>query len=182
MRAYLSHLKRALSGKTNFANDNAFDPIWQNRIKSLYCLVTIRGQIADFGCGKMWLKDMIDSGRHKYIPLDYIKRSADTVLYDANKEDVPRISPEVVFCSGFIEYLNNPKQFVTQISDINSVREVVVSYVPVELIRNQRSRVTLGWKNHLTLAEFISVWLRWYCLTGIELVDGNYLMRFSKIN
>jgi putative peptidoglycan lipid II flippase len=182
MRQLLSHFKRWISGKTNWSHENAFDPAWKSRIGLMYGLICNNGTISDFGCGPMWLRELIDLKRHSYTPIDFIKRSDDTIVYDVNKDAFPRGNHNIIFLSGFFEYVLLPEKFIKEVSSELSVKELVMSYVPIELVPGIANRTLLGWKNHMPLADVISlITNNGFSLNYLSKFNENYIMRFSRV-
>jgi hypothetical protein len=86
--------------------------------------------IADLGCGKeMHLKSILSAGC-KYIPVDYLSRSNDTIVCDFNSTNLPDLKVDVVFACGVLMYLKDPIRFLNWICDI--AKKVIIRFAPFD--------------------------------------------------
>ena len=135
--------------------------------------------MVDYGCGKQHLRKYLPP-ESKYIPVDYISRSADTIVADFNQKPPPIIDGDVAFISGFLEYVEDVPAFIGLISSL-SYREIVMSYCTTELIPRMEERKKLGWKNHLNLKDFLAEWLKTFNLHDIgTATNGSPIFRFER--
>lgn len=68
--------------------------------------------VADLGCGKeMHLRKQLHP-KCKYIPVDYISRSNDTIVCDFNDDKLPELKFDVAFLCGVLMYLYDPAKFL----------------------------------------------------------------------
>jgi len=158
-----------------------FNEDWKLRIKNLHLLSPkLDGKIImDLGCGKMWLKELLDSSS-VYIPVDYVYRGPKTVVCDFNKGEFPSIRCDISFVSGCLEYIDDPSWFIKEIclkSDI-----CLISYCPVEHYPTSKERIAKAWKNALSIPEVMELFLE----NNFELIEmkkgRNTLFRFDKLD
>jgi trans-aconitate methyltransferase len=108
--------------------------------------------VADLGCGKeMHLRECLPCCC-KYIPVDYLSRSEDTIVCDFNEKDLPELKVDVAFVSGVLQVIKDPVQFLnwvcsiakkviirTTLIDHLSAKEIFmgnISCVKIELVEN----------------------------------------------
>jgi hypothetical protein len=68
--------------------------------------------VADLGCGKSQHLRALLKPHCKYIPIDYVSRSADTLVCDFNNESFPQITVDVVFISGVLSQVRDVQRFL----------------------------------------------------------------------
>jgi 2-polyprenyl-3-methyl-5-hydroxy-6-metoxy-1,4-benzoquinol methylase len=127
-----------------------FDESWIKRIKEMSGFITPSESVMDLGCGQMWLSSFLDAS-NKYYPVDYTYRSDNTIIADFNKNQFPDLNVDVVFASGILEYIDNPKWFVKKISDC--CKKCIISYCTIEYHPSIRNRRNLKWVNDLTFKD-----------------------------
>ena len=139
----------------NWKDFEYFDEEWKHRIKKMAEFIPESGRIVDLGCGRMWLKEIIDEKNHSYIGVDYTPRDENTIVCDFNLKEFPNIEAEVYFASGVLEYVKNYKWFISNIA--RHSQRCILSYCPIEVFNNKKERIDLGWKNHLNSFEIIKL-------------------------
>ena len=135
----------------NWKDIEYFDESWLDRIKLMSGYISSGKTVMDLGCGKMWLKAMIPDS--KYFPVDYKKRDDTTIVCDFNKLEFPDFPVDVTFISGCLEYIENYKWFIKEISSHS--HRCIVSYCTIESIPNIAIRRKRAWKNDLKREELI---------------------------
>lgn len=131
-----------------------FDEKWKKRISQMSKYIKPGDSVVDYGCGQMWLKDFLDP-TCAYYGVDYCDRGDGTIICDFNKMQFPAQGATAAFVSGCIEYVENPGWFISNIVTHHS--KCVISYCCTDNFPDMRHRNSLGWKNHLTKAELISL-------------------------
>lgn len=133
-----------------------FNENWRERISLMASYVGCGKVIVDLGCGKQWLKDYIEPGC-EYIPVDYIARSADTIICDFNKYEFPNVCADVIFVSGLLEYIVDVSWFIEQA--INHADEmVVISYACYSNSSGEISaRKKNNWVNSLSFDSIVAI-------------------------
>jgi hypothetical protein len=155
-----------------------FDPFWEQRVVELAKMIQGKGRLVDFGCGRQYLRKHLP-GEVQYIPVDYKTRSPDTIVADFNNLPYPRIDAEIAFISGFLEYVRDVPSFIRHLEQL-SYREIVMSYCTLETITSLDERIALGWKNHLSLSDLLTEFLRAFNLHQIGCFSRNALFRFER--
>ena len=139
----------------------------KERIALMAELLPTKGTVLDFGCGKMWLREFIDESNITYKGLDYVSRDKNTIVCDINSESIPEIDYNIAFLSGFLEYVDNPQNFINQIA--KKANTVVVSYCTTDNFPELDKRIERTWKNHLADADIVNLFDR----EDYELVKKN---------
>lgn len=165
--------------KTNWQDNEYFDPIWEERIKSMSAYLLPNDRVVDLGCGMMWLKKFL-LVTNEYIPVDYKKRDKNTIVCDFNKNEFPDKKADVYFVSGCLEYIIDPNWFITKISDYT--HRCVISYCTSDIFSNLEVRKNLMWKSHLSEKQLIDLFAK----HGFHMKDtfitdlNNQIFYFSK--
>jgi hypothetical protein len=147
-----TRLKSFLKKDINWQDIEYFHENWKNRIEYMSEFIGSGTSVMDLGCGKMWLKDYLPD-RVKYIPVDYCKRSDETLMADFNKYQFPQVACDIMFISGCLEYINDPEWFLKQVTD-HCKQKVILSYCLLETYPDIKKRKEFFWKNNLT-ADYI---------------------------
>ena len=95
--------------------------------------------VADLGCGLMGLRAHLAPGT-RYVPVDVVSRSADTVVVDLNSSALPVLDVQGFALLGLIEYLFDVPGLLRQLHGT-----VVVSYNP--LLDDGLERMAHAWVN-----------------------------------
>ncbi|MCL2575622.1 MAG: hypothetical protein FWE33_04235 [Defluviitaleaceae bacterium] len=82
--------------------------------------------VADLGCGNQHLKSLLSSS-FKYVPIDYISRSEDTVVLDFNNDILPQISVDCMFLSGIISYIEDLPNFFDWVCT-GAAKQIVIGH------------------------------------------------------
>lgn len=143
-------------------------------------LIRGKGTLVDFGCGEQKLRNHLPVGT-TYLPTDYTLRSADTLVIDFNDIERQSVKGDIAFMSGFIEYLERPIEFLEELAVLN-YQEIVLSYCLLESVPSIARRAQLGWKNHLSMVQIITVLLQSFVITDIRVVNGNTILRAQLKN
>ena len=69
--------------------------------------------VMDMGCGDEVLKRHLNP-KIKYYGLDVVRRSADTIICDANAEPLPDIQVDAYYMAGFLLYMNDVEKLISQ--------------------------------------------------------------------
>ena len=85
--------------------------------------------IMDIGCGDGLIKNFLGHDV-KYFGVDYCKRSADTIVCDINQESLPDLNVDLYYMAGVIDYIENIRKFVAQLSR--------AKYVLISKVRNEK--------------------------------------------
>ena len=136
--------------------------------------------VLDLGCGKMWLKEYLKE-TNMYFPSDYIKRSNECEVVDFNKRQFPKISVNVVFASGVLEYVDNPQWFVNEINKCSF--RCIISYCSTNYFPDINNRKSLKWVNNFSEVDLIELFTKYnFVLKEKLLTDtNNSIFVFDKL-
>jgi hypothetical protein len=138
-------------------------PGWDIRNEVIAAAIPANSSVIDLGCGARTLRSHLKPGC-TYRPFDFV-RSPSVEFCDFNAGVYPRIDNPVdyVVCSGLLEYMRDPREFLSRIAQLG--RNICLSYNPVIPGETRRSRLAKRWVNHITQTEleqiFIDLHLTW---------------------
>lgn len=163
--------------KKNWQDIEYFNPDWKGRIENMSKFVTKGSTLVDLGCGKMWLKEFVTK-EEVYIPVDYIKRSNDTIVCDFNKHQYPKVNADTAFISGCLEYILDYKWFVAKLGANH--KKCILSYCLIENFPDKSQRIKKTWVNHLNETQICNLFKK----NGFKLVNkvssSNTIFVFEK--
>lgn len=165
--------------RPKWKNIEYFDECWKSRISAMAGLIEDEHIVLDIGCGKMWLKEYIDQSRI-YFGCDYVQRDENTIVCDLNNHQFPELRADLCFVSGCFEYVEDFEWFIDKI--MLCAPALIISYCTRELQPDLGVRKSMGWVNHLFLAEFITlIETRGFLLTKQpELITGDAIFKFIR--
>jgi hypothetical protein len=108
--------------------------------------------VSDIGCGKMFLEQHLRANV-SYVPIDVVSHDDRTLVIDLNQEEL-RGGPETEAAAvlGTLEYLYDLPAFIAALS--NRYSTVVLSYCVTDLTPDPRARLSHGWVNNWSKADF----------------------------
>ena len=130
-----------------------FDEVWKERIELMSKFISTNSDVIDLGCGRMWLKDMVQV--KKYYPVDYCYRGIDCIICDFNKYQFPNIRADVAFVSGALEYIADYNWFIKNI--VIYTNRCIISYCITDEFQDFTARKERGWVNNLSKNELIAI-------------------------
>jgi len=139
-------------------------PPWDVRNRVIADFIPDGSSVLDLGCGAQTLKLHLKSGC-TYQPCDVITNSPDTIHCDFNAGIYPKIIKryDYVVCSGLLEYVRTPSEFLQRISSFGDA--LLISYNPIVHGESKIQRLGKHWVNHLAQPEleriFESIGLSW---------------------
>lgn len=144
-------------------------PSWDGRNKIIAGYIPAGSSVLDVGCGAQTLKQYLKPNC-RYQPCDVIKSTPEVILCDFNAGIYPEIRERFdhVVCSGVLEYIRRPKEFLEIISGYG--RSIIISYNPLRENESKIGRLGngWGWVNHFKKAEleslFDEIGLKWIVL------------------
>lgn len=156
-----------------------FDDSWKKRIEIMSNYIKPGETVLDLGCGKMWLKEYLKQD-NLYIGVDYKVRGENTLLCNFNLKEFPKFKVDISFVSGTLEYINNLGWFIGQISYYSN--SCVASYCATNHFPDIKFRKKLGWVNHLSDEEIISVFNKNSMYLGEKVLtkEKNSIFHFRK--
>lgn len=163
---------------TEWRDIEYFDDSWINRTRMMANFLPDNVSVMDLGCGKMWLRDIHPIS--EYIPVDYCDRGPGTQLCDFNKKEFPNKTVDYSFVSGCLEYVEDPKWFVSEIA--RTSKACVISYCTTDNIADIKTRRQFCWDNDLSRAGIIELFrgVHMYLKTEALYLTSNNIFVFSK--
>lgn len=143
-----------ITDKKTWESIEHYDPIWKERIKQIALHLENGTTVADFGCGRMWLKEYLPNGC-KYIPVDRKRWDDHTVVCDFNKGQYPEINMDTCVLSGCLEYILDVNALIRFLA--KHARKIVVSYCCLDENPDKRSRRELAWVNDFNFQEIVDI-------------------------
>ncbi len=127
-------------------------PPWDERNAMIAKLIPPNSSVVDLGCGAMTLKARLAPGC-VYQPCDVVQSAPEVLLCDFNAGLYPALTRhyDYVICSGVLEYMRDPMDFLTRISKFGS--KILLSYNPLQNGETKLTRLAKGWLSHLSQPE-----------------------------
>lgn len=133
-------------------------PSWDDRNVIISSFIPDGSSVLDVGCGAQTLKRHLKSGC-SYQPCDLVKSTEDVIVCDFNAGIYPDKSKsfDYVVCSGVLEYVHKPKEFLQRIPTLGRI--TILSYNPMAPGGSRLERLGngWGWVNHFTRLELESI-------------------------
>lgn len=131
---------------------------WDYRVEKVaQCIDETAESVMDLGAGAMSLKKFI--GDHvTYYPVDYCKREEHTIVCDFENHEFPEQKVDCVVASGILEYITDLEWFVERMCACT--QSVVISYIPIEVLRDFSVRQHEGWRNNCTIVQLINLFYK----------------------
>lgn len=170
----------------DYIENNSDGFTWEfsrTRIETMSTLISKDTKsILDLGAGKEWLKDYLNDSTIRYYPVDYCKRSNNTIICDFNQQEFPEVKADAIFVSGCLEWIKDYKWFINRICS-SKPKEVILSYTVV--INNDYTGRLKCWENALSESELCELFaINHYTLTNKKYIDNDIsqpLMKFEAI-
>ncbi|MBP2662124.1 MAG: hypothetical protein H6Q71_72 [Firmicutes bacterium] len=115
--------------------------------------------VVDYGAGEMFLKNLIHTtspGGVQYYPIDYIRRSEETILCDLNARKFPRIYADVAVLSGILEFLTTIESLLRHVCATTG-HKIILSYITLEKFPNLDGRRASAYVNNFTEQKIIDL-------------------------
>ncbi len=156
-----------------------FNDVWIKRIALMAKYIPHNSSVVDFGCGPMWLKELLPKGC-TYTGVDYIYRGAGSEVFDLNMAEFPDKKFDVAFVSGCLEYIVNYKWFINQLDSHCNL--CILSYCTLEFFDNVEERKKLAWVNHVKRDEILGLFsnLNWQLISENITETNNSIFIFEK--
>lgn len=145
-------------------DDNIDWDLMQHRMRMISEWIdsTVRS-VADYGAGKMHLRAYLNANI-KYYPIDYIRRTEETILCDFNKEDFPNLQTDTSICCGVLEFIHTAEQLLHRVCK-NTTRQIILSYFTLDKFPSVEGRRTSAYVSDLTERRIIDIMQEnGYCL------------------
>lgn len=119
--------------------------------------------LADYGAGKMHLRSYLTADI-KYYPIDYIRRTEETVLCDFNEGEFPDLQTDASICCGVLEFIYTAEELLCHVCE-NTMRQIIIAYLTLDKFRSIEGRRASAYVSDLTEQEIIDImWDNGYCL------------------
>jgi hypothetical protein len=161
-----------------WSSSEEFDEGWKRRIAAMASHIKTPCSVADFGCGMMWLEQLLPPGS-TYVPIDLVRRDDRTIVLDLNRDALTSIHAEVAFLSGVLEYVENVELFTRKLSDAG-FRKIILSYCTLEKFGDLNNRRGLNWVSHKSLYDLLAIFLPEFALTALDDINGNTILIFNR--
>lgn len=141
--------------------------------------------VADYGEGKLNLKNFINPDI-KYYPVDYIKRSNETILCDFNNNEYPKVQTYVSVCTATLVFITKADSLLNYICK-NTSRIIILSYVTIDIFSNIKGRRTSGYVNDFTEEDIVNICLthgfilKEKCSDPANKIDTLFLFEKTKV-
>jgi polysaccharide pyruvyl transferase WcaK-like protein/glycosyltransferase involved in cell wall biosynthesis len=125
------------------------DPLWDERNRIIAGLIPENSSVLDLGSGAQTLRKHLKPGC-EYQPCDIIQNSSNVLFCDFNAGIYPAVtmSYDYAVCSGVLEYIRRPQEFLAVTSGFGI--EMFVSYAAFQEGDSRLKRASEGWTNHFT--------------------------------
>lgn len=111
--------------------------------------------VADYGEGKLSLKQFIDISI-VYYPIDYKKRSEETILCDFDKDALPDLQAEAVVCTATLVFIEKAESLLQHFCR-NAACTILLSYVTTDIFPDTDGRRASGYVNDYSEKELIAM-------------------------
>jgi len=158
-------------------------PAWDRRNEIIAAHVPPCSSVLDIGAGAQTLRAHLHPSC-RYQPCDLVQTSPEVILCDFNAGQYPALSDRYshVICSGVLEYVRSPKDFLQRVSRYGN--ELLLSYNPLQEGGSIIKRMTNNWCNHSSRLElealFSEVGLVGELLHESEIGELVYCLRAAK--
>jgi len=114
------------------------------------------GSVVDYGSGEMFLKTLLPISCVEYYPIDYIRRSDETILCDLNSGKFPGVYADVAVLSGILEFLTTAELLLGHVCDTTR-HKIILSYITLEQFSNPEGRRASAYVNDFTEQRIIEL-------------------------
>lgn len=111
--------------------------------------------VADYGAGKCSLRQLLPPSV-SYYPIDYLKRSEDTIICDFDRDIFPDLQTEVSICTATLVFITHAKELLEHICTHTS-RRIILSYVSLETFSDVEGRRACGYVSDLTSGQIQAI-------------------------
>ncbi|GMX66216.1 hypothetical protein Elgi_54880 [Paenibacillus elgii] len=114
--------------------------------------------VVDYGAGEMYLKTLLPP-EVKYFPVDYIRRSEETILCDLNAGNFPNISADITVLSGVLELLTSAESLLRHVCATTAHR-ILLTYMTLEKFSGIDGRRASAYVNDFTEYHIVDLLAR----------------------
>jgi Methionine biosynthesis protein MetW len=142
-------------------------PPWDKRNEIIAGFIADRSSVLDLGCGAQTLRTHLKP-QCKYQPCDVVRGTPGVTFCDFNAGIYPDLDQpfDYVVCSGLLEYIRKPREFLDQVCQLGQT--LLVSYHVFKPSESKLERLARNWVTHMTRNDMErvlqSVGLEWKIL------------------
>jgi hypothetical protein len=177
-RIFYRQTKAREAPASAWSNPAEFDEVWKRRITVMASYIRSPGVVADFGAGMMWLKPLL-SPANPHLAIDFIRRDAETLVLDLNRDSLAEIRADIGFLSGVLEYIADVPTFARNLTAL-PLRQIILSYCTLEKHGDLQARRNLNWASHESIFTLLPPFLKRYHLSALDDVNGNTILVFER--
>jgi len=139
-------------------------PTWDERNIIIARFIPEGSSVLDLGAGAQTLRKHLKPGC-VYQPCDIVKSSPDVLFCDFNRDIYPDPGRrfDVAVCSGLLEYVRKPRQFIPRIAAMAD--RLLLTYNPIQRNESKIERLAKNWVNHLSQEQLEQIFneagLKW---------------------
>lgn len=111
--------------------------------------------IADYGAGQMHLKAYLKK-EIIYYPIDYIRRTEETILCDFNQGSFPDLTTDTSVCCGVLEFIYTSEQLLHHIC-AKTTKQIIISYLTRDRFPSIEGRRASAYVSDLTENQIIKL-------------------------
>ena len=128
--------------------------------------------VIDYGAGEMYLKTLLTPDV-KYYPVDYIKRSDETILCDLNAGNFPVIHADAAVLSGVLELLTTAESLLRHVCSTTRHR-ILLTYMTLENFPGIEGRRASAYVNDFTEYQIADLLARHNFMLKEKLTDPGH--------
>jgi len=114
--------------------------------------------VVDYGAGEMYLKNLLPQ-EVKYFPIDYIRRSDETIICDLNSGIFPDISADVTILGGLLEFISTAESLICHVC-INTKHKILASYMTTDNFPDIKGRRMSAYVNDFSEQQLVDMFAR----------------------
>jgi hypothetical protein len=159
-------------------------PTWDERNIIIARFISEGSSVLDLGAGAQTLRTHLKPGC-VYQPCDVVQSSPDVLFCDFNRDIYPEPGRrfDVAVCSGLLEYVRKPRQFIPRIAALAD--RLLLTYNPIQPHESKIERLAKNWVNHLSQEQLEHIFnesgLKWKIINRREPNEMMYEVMASSI-
>lgn len=111
--------------------------------------------VVDYGEGKGSIRKYLDSSV-EYYPVDYVRRSKETILCDFDKDELPNIRTESAICTATLVFLEKTERLIHHLCTYTECL-IVISYVTTDKFSDVDGRRASGYRSDYSEDDIIKM-------------------------
>ena len=111
--------------------------------------------IADYGAGKLSLQQFLEPSA-AYYPIDYVKRSEETIVCDFDHGRLPNLQTDVAVCTATLVFIEHAEKLLEHICT-HTAQRIILSYVLLETFPDIEGRRASGYLSDLAEPEIHAI-------------------------